>query len=66
MAAMRPPVRLLRFRGFEVPEAECRCPRMYYWFAGIPMLTPNYHRSGPIYDYALGEVVFHWLQLGLG
>jgi hypothetical protein len=39
---------------------------MYYWFAGIPMLTPNYHRSGPIYDYALGEVVFHWLQLGLG
>jgi hypothetical protein len=30
------------------------------------LLTPNYQRSGPIYDNALGETVFHRLQLGLG
>ena len=30
------------------------------------LLTPNYRRSGPIYDYALGEAVFHRLQPGLG
>jgi hypothetical protein len=30
------------------------------------LLTTNYHRSGPIYDYALGEAAFHRLQLGLG
>jgi hypothetical protein len=34
-----------------------------YW---QQLLTPNYHRSGPIYDYALGEAAFHRLQLGLG
>ena len=97
-------------QGFEVPEAECLCLRMYYRFDGIPMplrhqlsrvtlastfaelarrgwvratdgaagdevltpqywqhlLTPNYHRSAPIYDYALGEAVFHRLQPSLG
>jgi hypothetical protein len=53
-------------QGFEVPEAECLCLRMYYRFDGIPMLTPDYHRSVPIYDYALGEAVFHRLQPGLG
>jgi len=53
-------------QGFEVPEAECLCLRMYYRFDGIPMLTPNHHRNAPIYDYALGEVVFHRLQPGLG
>jgi hypothetical protein len=30
------------------------------------LLTPNYHRSDPIYDYALGETVFRRLQPGLG
>ena len=96
-------------QGFEVPEAECLCLRMYYKFDGIPMplrhqlsrvtlastfaelarrgwvrttdgavsdalltpqywqhlLTPNYRRSGPNYDYALGEAVFHRLQPGM-
>jgi hypothetical protein len=40
-------------QGLEVPEAECLYMRMY-------------RRSGPIYDYALGEAVFHRLQPGLG
>jgi len=96
-------------QGFEVPEAECLCLRMYYRFDGIPMplrhqlsratlastfaelarrgwvhtaegadddvltpqywqhlLTPDYHRSVPIYNYALGEAVFHRLQPSLG
>jgi hypothetical protein len=30
------------------------------------LLTPDYHRSGPTYDYALGEAVFYRLQPGLG
>jgi hypothetical protein len=30
-----------------------------YW---QQLLTPNYHRGGPIYDHALGETVFHLLQ----
>ena len=29
------------------------------------LLTPNYHRSGPIYDQALGDTVFLRLQRGL-
>ena len=33
-----------------------------YW---QQLLTPNYHRGGPIYDHALGEAVFHHLQPGL-
>ena len=49
-------------RGFEVSEAECQCLRMYYRFDSIPMLTPDNRRSAPIYDYALGEAVFHRLQ----
>ena len=96
-------------QGFEIPEAECLCLRMYYRFDGIPMalrhqlsrvtlactfaelarrgwvratdgaagdelltpqywqhlLTPNYRHSAPIYDYALGEAVFHRLQPGM-
>jgi hypothetical protein len=56
----------LLHQGFDVPEAECLRLRMYYRFDGIPMLTPNYRRSAPIYDYALGEAVFHRLQPGLG
>lgn len=39
---------------------------MYYTFDGILMLTPNYRRSAPIYDYALGEAAFHRLLLDLG
>ena len=34
-----------------------------YW---EQLLTPNYRRSGPIYDCALGEAVFHRLAPGLG
>jgi len=30
------------------------------------LLTPNFHRNGPIYDYALGETVCRRLQLSLG
>ncbi len=30
------------------------------------LLTPNYHRSGPIYDYALGEAAFQRLQPSIG
>jgi hypothetical protein len=29
------------------------------------LLTPNYHRSAPTYDSALGEAAFHRLQPGL-
>jgi hypothetical protein len=29
------------------------------------LLTPNYRRSGPVYDYALGEAVFNRLQPGM-
>jgi hypothetical protein len=96
-------------QGFDLPEAECLCLRMYYRFDGVPMalrhqlsrvplastfaelarrgwirtangaagddlltpqywqrlLTPSFHRSGPIYDYTLGEAVFRRLQRGL-
>ena len=34
-----------------------------YW---QQLLTPNYRRSGPIHDCALGEAVFHRLEPGLG
>ena len=34
----------------------------HYW---EQLLTPNYRRSGPIYDCALGEAVFHRLEAGL-
>ena len=30
------------------------------------LLTPNYRRSGPIHDWALGEAVFQRLEPGLG
>ena len=49
-------------QGFDVPVAKCLCLRMYYRFDGMPKLTPNDRRSGPIYDYALGEAVLHRLQ----
>ena len=44
--------------GFDALVAECPCPRMYYRFNGILMLTPNYCHSVAIYDNALGEAVF--------
>ena len=34
-----------------------------YW---EQLLTPNYRRTGPIYDGELGEAVFHRLETGLG
>ena len=34
-----------------------------YW---EQLMTPNYRRSRPIYDCALGEAVFHRLAPGLG
>ena len=52
-------------QGFDAPVAKCLCLRMYYRFDGTLMLTPIYRGSGPIYDYALGEAVFHRLQPSL-